>query len=141
LPGCAFDTNVLAYAAGIGRSAADRSKVAMADALLAEVVATEQLVLPVQVCLELHHLLVRKRGLSSAKAAELVRDYSDGALIVASDLEVLELAFELADRHRLQTYDSVIVASAAHAGCAILFSEDMQHGFEWQGVTIVNPFA
>jgi predicted nucleic acid-binding protein len=60
---------------------------------------------------------------------------------VASDLEVLELAFELADRHRLQTYDSVIVASAARAGCAILFSEDMQHGFEWQGVTIVNPFA
>ena len=24
---------------------------------------------------------------------------------------------------------------------SILYSEDMQHGFEWKGVTVINPFG
>jgi predicted nucleic acid-binding protein len=35
----------------------------------------------------------------------------------------------------------VILAAAAEAGCRLLVSEDMQAGFTWGGVTIVNPFA
>src|SRR5690606_30518176 len=101
----------------------------------------EPLVIPIQVCFELHHLLTRKRGFASGEAAALVRDYTDGAVIVSSDLAVLEAAFDLAARHRLQIYDAVILASAARAGCEILYSEDMQHGFEWGGVTVINPFA
>ena len=101
----------------------------------------QPLVVPIQVCFELHHLLVRKRGLAPRTAAELVRDLTDGAVIVPSDLAVLEAAFDLVGHHGLQTYDAVILASAARAGCDILYSEDMQDGFEWQGVRIVNPFA
>jgi len=29
---------------------------------------------------------------------------------------------------------------AADAGCRLLLSEDLQHGFTWRGVTVVNPF-
>lgn len=35
----------------------------------------------------------------------------------------------------------VIVAVAAEAGCRLLISEDLQDGFTWAGLTIVNPFA
>jgi predicted nucleic acid-binding protein len=38
-------------------------------------------------------------------------------------------------------YDSLIIASALEAGCATLFSEDMQHGQAIDStLTIRNPF-
>jgi predicted nucleic acid-binding protein len=54
---------------------------------------------------------------------------------------VLTRATDLAADHRLSIWDSVILAAAAEAGCRLLISEDMQPGFTWGGVTIVNPFA
>lgn len=44
-----------------------------------------------------------------------------------------------AQRYKLQFWDSVIWQVARSAGCSVLFSEDMQDGFESQGVTLVNP--
>ena len=32
-------------------------------------------------------------------------------------------------------------AVAADAGCRLLLSEDLQDGFTWRGVTVVDPFA
>ena len=34
----------------------------------------------------------------------------------------------------------MILSAASNADCQILLSEDMQDGFTWGGVTIVNPF-
>ena len=48
---------------------------------------------------------------------------------------------DLAADHGLSIWDAVIVAGAAQAGCRLLLSEDLQNGFTWQGVTVVNPFA
>ena len=33
------------------------------------------------------------------------------------------------------------MAAAGEAGCRLLLSEDLQDGFTWSGVTVVNPFA
>lgn len=137
----AFDSNILAYAVGLAERAEDRPKVALAAALLIDVTADEALVAPAQVCLEFHHILVRKARMSPDDAAQMVETCIEGALVVPSDLQVIEAAFVLSARHKLQTYDAVILAAAARAGCDILYSEDMQHGFEWSGVRIVNPFA
>lgn len=141
MPVCAFDTNILAYAAGVVQSPADRRKVGIADALLTEALLNEVVVLPVQVCLELHNLLVRKARWGRDSAAAQVREYMDGLEIVASDPALLAVAFDLADRHQFQTYDAAILAAAAQAGCDTLYSEDMQNGFEWNGVRIVDPFT
>ena len=40
----------------------------------------------------------------------------------------------------LPTADRAL-AAAAEAGCRLLLSEDLQDGFTWSGVTVVNPFA
>jgi predicted nucleic acid-binding protein len=50
-------------------------------------------------------------------------------------------AADLAADHGLSIWDSVIVAASANAGCRLLLSEDLQDGFTWHGVTLVNPFA
>jgi predicted nucleic acid-binding protein len=141
VPTVAFDTNIFVYAAGIGEADADRQKVAISKALFAAIVAGEPPIVPIQVCLEFYHVLVRKRGLAPPFAAAMVSDYTEGAVIISTDPIVLDAVFDLAARHNFQTYDAVILACAARAGCEILYSEDMQHGFEWEGVRIVNPFA
>ena len=37
-------------------------------------------------------------------------------------------------------YDSMIVASALEGRCETLYSEDLQHGREIDGMRIENPF-
>ena len=54
---------------------------------------------------------------------------------------VLSRAVDVAVDHQLATWDAVVLAAAAEAGCRVLLSENMQDGFTWGGVTIVNPFA
>lgn len=137
----AFDTNVLAYAAMLLGDADDRSKALVAEDLIREALRNQTLILAAQTCLELHWLLVRKAGLSQAQAASILKEYLDGATIIPTDLALVQAGFALAERHRLQTFDAVILAAAAEAGCEILYSEDMQHGFEWEGVMVINPFA
>ena len=137
----AFDTNILAYAEGMRLVAADDAKIASAGLLIGPILAEGALVLPAQVQAELHHLLRRKAGYSPAMAAKIIGEYAAFATTVPTDEAVLAEAFELAERHGLQTYDAIILAAAAQGGCDILYSEDMQHGFEWNGVMVVNPFA
>ncbi len=79
--------------------------------------------------------------MTSVEASEIVDDYAFDAVVVPTDETVLAAAFGLAAAHNLQTYDAIILATAAQAECEVLYSEDMQHGFEWNGVTIINPFA
>ena len=49
-------------------------------------------------------------------------------------------AAELAERHKLQFWDSLILTVAAGAGATTLLSEDMQDGAVYNGVRVVDPF-
>jgi predicted nucleic acid-binding protein len=49
-------------------------------------------------------------------------------------------ALEIRAAHRLSYWDAAIVAAARALGCQKLYSEDMSHGREVEGVTIINPF-
>jgi len=56
-------------------------------------------------------------------------------------LEIHETGLALAERYGFSTYDAMIAASALHAGCDTLWSEDMQHGLRLdEGLHILNPF-
>jgi predicted nucleic acid-binding protein len=48
-------------------------------------------------------------------------------------------AVQLAREHELSVYDASIVAAAQDAGCALLFSEDLQHGQKFGTLTVENP--
>ena len=50
-------------------------------------------------------------------------------------------AVDLATEHKLQIFHAIILTASAEAGCRLLLSEDMQDGFVWRGVTVVNPFV
>lgn len=53
---------------------------------------------------------------------------------------VLTQALELKAKHGFSYWDSAIIAAARALGCRELYSEDMSHGREVEGVLIINPF-
>ena len=56
-------------------------------------------------------------------------------------VEVHETGLGLAVRYGFFIYDAMIAASALHAGCDTLWSEDMEHGMTLEeGLRIMNPF-
>ncbi len=137
----ALDTNILAYCEGVRRVAADDTKMETARTLILDLEASDnEICIPAQVLAELHHVLRRKMRLEPEKAGLRAIFYADQNLVIATDSLVLEEAFEIVSMHDLQTYDAIILAAAAQAGCDTLYSEDMQHGFVWRGVEVVNPF-
>lgn len=131
----ALDTNILAYAAGVND--ANRRGAAMR---VMQAIPSESIMLPVQVLGELHAVLVRK-GMTRAMAGSVVLGWRDFYSLTPTTTNVLTRAADLAADHGLATWDAVLLAAASEAGCRMLLSEDMQDGFTWGGVTVVNPFA
>lgn len=132
----AIDTNVLAYAEGAG----DERRKRMARELLIRL-ADDQTVLPVQVLGELYRVLVGKCHFSGELAKEALLRWSDTFQVRDSSWAAMRSALDLAQDHQLAIWDSLILSVAAEHRCRVLLSEDMQEGFVWGGVTIVNPFA
>lgn len=54
-------------------------------------------------------------------------------------LSILTGALEIKAAHGFPYWDSAIIPARA-LGCRELYSEDMSHGREIEGITIVNPF-
>lgn len=131
----AIDTNIFVYAEGVNSPA----QAVEARKLIAGLPA-EMIVVPVQVLGELFNVLTRKGKFAPRRAAAVVADLSTA--FPTADTSAVELAagLELAERHDMNIWDAVILSASASAGCSILLSEDMQHGFTWHGVTVVNPF-
>jgi predicted nucleic acid-binding protein len=133
----AVDTNVLGYAEGLDD---EDKRTRAADILLA--LRSHDLVMPLQVAAELHHLIMRRRKTPPKEAGYSFAYWR--ALLArhpATLTSTLDTALDLAAAHRLQIFDAIILAAAAEAGCRMLLSEDMQDGFVWRGVMVVNPFA
>lgn len=72
-------------------------------------------------------------------ALDIIRDLLEPPLPLTVDVH--ERAVSLAQGHGLAFYDSLIVASAALANCAAIYTEDLQHGRKIGAVTICNPFG
>ncbi len=132
----AFDTNVLAYAEGI--NGAERRDAALA---IIRRLPQENAVVPVQVLGELFNVLVRKGGRSRRDARDALLSWRDTFPVVETSPEALLSAADLAADHQLSIWDAVILATAAQAGCRLLLSEDLQDGFTWAGMTVVDPFC
>ena len=131
----ALDTNVMAYAEGVGdakRCRAARNLVARLPGHL--------VVVPAQTLGELHRVLVGKAGNAPAAARAAILSWADAFDVADSTFDALRAALDLAADHRTPIWDALILSVAADQKCRLLLSEDFQHGFTWRGVTVLNPF-
>ena len=56
------------------------------------------------------------------------------------NLPVLAAAFELHAAQALPYWDATILAAARALGCTELYSEDLPHGRDIDGLSILDPF-
>lgn len=131
-----LDTNILVYAEGVNGEAMSKASKTVLAAL-----PTQDILLPAQVLGELFAVLTRKAGRTPAQARDAVMQWRDSYATVDTSSQVLLAAVDLAADHHFAIWDAVIMAAVAEAECRLLLSEDLQDGFSWRGVTVVNPFA
>jgi predicted nucleic acid-binding protein len=131
---CLIDSNIWLYAFIEGgdadKSARARSLVEASDATLSTQVINE-------VCVN----LIRKAGFVEADVRGMVTSFYRRYTVVPLDQMTLLKASQVREHHAFSYWDSLIVASAILAGVEVLYSEDMQDGFEIEGVRIINPFS
>jgi len=136
----ALDSNILAYLAGISRGAEDEEKIVKVRGLIDRLAKASSLIAPAQALGELF-VVLRRSGADSGQAREILLAFADAFGTAASEARTILAAADLVVDHKLQYWDALIVTAAADAGCALLLSEDMHHGFVARGLTIVNPLA
>jgi predicted nucleic acid-binding protein len=126
-----FDTNVLVYIASGDVAKADR----------AEAVVSVGGAISVQVLNELSNVARRKMQMSWADTHAFLNMLRGVLTVHPLTVQIHETGLGLAERYGFSTYDAMIAASALHAGCDTLWSEDMQNGMVLdEGLRIVNPF-
>lgn len=130
--GAFFDTNLLIYAALQPDLRSDRARALLAEGGM----------ISVQVLNEFAS--VARRKLNRAWP-EIMQALADIRALCPPPLPITlathEAALGIAGRLGYRLYDSLIIGSALEAGCATLFSEDLQDGQVIEGrLTIRNPF-
>src|SRR3954471_3421482 len=125
-----FDTNVLLYAVKPKDPRAERARLLLAEGGT----------ISVQALNEFTNVARRKLGQPWDEINEKL-----GAVRVLCEVKPLtvathERALVLAERYGCPIYDALHLASALENGCSILYTEDLQHGQQIEGLTIRNPF-
>ena len=137
----AIDTNVIVYL----YDAAAPGKQARAQQLLDDLILkSQETVWMWQVAVEFLSCS-RKAANKGVIAGEQVpaefRSLLNLFSLMIPTAQVIERAFVLHERYSLSHWDSLLIAACQEAGVTRLYSEDMQHGADYDGVHIVNPFA
>ena len=131
MPGNFFDTKVLLYLASGDRAKANRAERLVADGGI----------ISVQMLNEITNVARRKMSMSWTETHAFLSTIR--ALLPAQPITIdtHDTGLRLAERYRLSIYDAMIAASALHADCDTLWSEDMQDGILLDDrLRIVNPF-
>ncbi len=130
------DSNILLYA--VDRDADGKRAIAHDILVRGQTVG---LLLSSQVLGEFLNVIRRKQLGAMQQAIQLVAHWSLLYPVTWTSPAHVANGARIADRHRLQYWDSMILAIADEQGAAILLTEDMQDGFTFGTVTIVNPFV
>jgi predicted nucleic acid-binding protein len=102
--------------------------------------AGSSLVVSVLALGELYRVLTRKAKRNPDTAAADALAWTRSLSPCDVDFGGLEEAMLLSAKHQLHIWDALAVTTYRRYGCSIILSEDMQDGFVWQGIEVVNPF-
>jgi predicted nucleic acid-binding protein len=131
MPDSFFDTNVLIYLASGDPAKADQAE---------EIIANGGAI-SVQVLNEFTNVARRKMRLSWTETHAFLSTIRGLLTVHTVTIDIHDTGLALAERYNLSTYDAMIAASALHADCDTLWSEDMQDGMTIERrLRIANPF-
>jgi predicted nucleic acid-binding protein len=133
-----LDTNVFVYSF----DAKAEIKAGRARELIENASDTGKGIVSFQVVQEFFNVALRRfsQPMTTSEAEEYLTTVFRPLLAIHSSPVLYGEALRLAARYRLGWYDSLIVAAALEGKCRILYSEDLQHGRDIEGLKIENPF-
>lgn len=130
-----LDTNILVYADDLDSP----GKRVIAQSIIGDCLLANAGVLSTQVLQEFFAVSVTKFRTAAEEARRRIELFAS--------LEVFPIGVEdilgAIDLHRLHGYsfwDCLILRAALQSGCTVLYSEDLEHGRRFEGLTVVNPF-
>ena len=127
------DTNVVAYAL----DEAEPSKQRVARTVLRR--RPRPRTSP-QVLREVYVAASAKLGMTSDDAVAAVRALVPTVAVV-EDAALVTAGIAAARRWHISLWDALIVEAARKAGATTLLTEDLQHGMDFDGVVVDNPFV
>jgi predicted nucleic acid-binding protein len=132
------DTNVFVYLF----DAQDPTRQQRARDVIAELARDKALVLSSQVLSELYVTVTRKLA-EPLVPGQALRALADLAVfpVVAIDAALVQRAASRSAGESISHWDALIVEAAIEAGADTVYSEDLQAGSGYRGVTVVDPFA
>jgi predicted nucleic acid-binding protein len=130
------DTNILVYAAS--NAADDQGKRETARGLLAQ----SDIACSAQVLQEFYTVAVAKNRLQMTHDEAIAVIQSLAAVPVWPISRELVLdAIAAKQRFGVSYWDAAIITAARQMGCDTLYSEDLNDGQNYDGVTVTNPFT
>jgi predicted nucleic acid-binding protein len=133
-----LDTNIFVYS----MDDRDQLKLSIASDLLRSVTISGEATVSYQVIQEFFNIMLGKlkRKMTHADAQLYLNTTFRPLHIVPPSSALISDAIGIQQRYHLSWYDSLIVAAAQHGGCKTLYSEDLQHGQQFDTVTVRDPF-
>ena len=130
------DTNILLYAGS--NAAADQAKRRVARGLLTQ----PDIGFSAQVLQEFYAVAMAKHHLQMAHDEAVAVLQSLAAFPVCPiSRELVMDAIDARQRFGISYWDAAIIAAARQMGCTVVYSEDLNPGQVYDGVTVINPFA
>ena len=133
-----LDTNIFVYT--FDRNV--RTKAIKAVNLIRKAADTGEGVVSYQVVQEFFNVAFRRfsPAMTVAEAEQYLITVFRPLLAMHSSPALYLSALRIKATYRIGWYDSLIVAAALEANCAILYTEDLQDGSEIETLRIQNPF-
>ena len=133
-----IDTNIFVYQL----ERLDARKADIADDLIEHGIETQTACISFQVIQECINTAIRKAEvqLNRNEMEKYLQSVLAPLLRVQPSLRLYRLSLDIQSRYQFSFYDSLIVAAAVEAGCKTLYTEELTHGQQVEGVTITNPF-
>jgi predicted nucleic acid-binding protein len=133
-----LDTNIFVYS--FDQSAPAKAR--RAAQLIRDALTTQKGIVSFQVVQEFFSVALKRfsQPMQAADAGQYLNAVFRPLLAVHSSQALYAEALFLHAQSGLSWFDSLIVSAAIQARCAVLFSEDLQHGQRFGGLQVRNPF-
>ncbi len=133
-----LDTNILIYAL----EEANPAKQEIADHLVREAMAGGRGIISIQVVQEFLNVARTKfkRPMTVEECRGHVQNVLEPLCAYFPTITTIDRALRVIEETGYSLYDALIIAAAIESGCQMLLTEDLQHGRNVQGLTILNPF-
>jgi len=130
-----LDANILLYANSKAPLDGEKSRKAQ------ELMVARPFALSTQVLQEYIANALRKKNLGISEAnIDATLELASQVPVQPVTLELVLIAVSVRRRFQVSHWDAAIIAAARVLGCKTLYSEDLNHGQDYDGVQVINPF-